>query len=119
MKYIYLVSRSTTIRMLLYFTPIAISFESGSLVIKPIITELYSHSNTVTNQLYNKAWWGAAQGIGTNQWLARTPNYCRWNQRLVDSGRQLPRAIIVDLGRRLPRAIMVDLGRRLPSAIYG
>jgi hypothetical protein len=46
MKYTYLVSRSTTIRMLLYFTPIIESLESSSLVIKSIVTELYSRSNT-------------------------------------------------------------------------
>jgi hypothetical protein len=46
MKYTYLVSRSTTIRMLLYFTLVAKSLESSSLVIKSIVTELYSCSNT-------------------------------------------------------------------------
>jgi hypothetical protein len=46
MKYTYLVSRSTTIRMLLYFTPIVVSLESSSLVIKSIVTKLYSRPNT-------------------------------------------------------------------------
>jgi hypothetical protein len=46
MKYTHLVSLSTTIRILLYFTPIAKSLESGSLVIKSIVTKLYSRSKT-------------------------------------------------------------------------
>jgi hypothetical protein len=46
MKYTHLVSRSTTIRMLLYFTPVAKSLEIGSLVMKSIDTELYSRSKT-------------------------------------------------------------------------
>jgi hypothetical protein len=46
MKYTHLVSRLTTIRILLYFTPIAKSLESSSLVMKSIVTELYSRSNT-------------------------------------------------------------------------
>jgi hypothetical protein len=46
MKYAYLVSRSTTIRILLYFTPTIESLESSSLVMKSIITKLYSRSNT-------------------------------------------------------------------------
>jgi hypothetical protein len=46
MKYTYLVSRSTTIRMLLYFTPIVKSLEGSSLVIKFIVIKLYSRYNT-------------------------------------------------------------------------
>jgi hypothetical protein len=55
MKYTYLVSRSTTIRMLLYFTPIIVSLESSSLVIKSIVTELYSRPDTSKGckSLYN------------------------------------------------------------------
>ena len=41
-KYTYLVSQSTTIRMLLYSSPVVVSLESGSLVTKSIVTELYS-----------------------------------------------------------------------------
>ncbi len=41
-KYTYLVSRSTTIRMLLYSSPVVVSLESGSLVTKSIATKLYS-----------------------------------------------------------------------------
>jgi hypothetical protein len=46
MKYTYLVSRSTIVRILLYLIPIARSLESSSLVIKSIITKLYSCSIT-------------------------------------------------------------------------
>ncbi len=40
-KYIYLVSLSTIVRMLLYSNPIIVSLKSSSLVIKSIITKLY------------------------------------------------------------------------------
>jgi hypothetical protein len=46
MKHIYLVSRSTIIRILLYFTSIVEFLESSSLVIKSIVTELYSCFDT-------------------------------------------------------------------------
>jgi hypothetical protein len=45
-KYTYLVSQFTTIRMLLYFTPIAMSLKGSSLVMKSIVTELYSYTDT-------------------------------------------------------------------------
>ena len=45
-KYVYLVSRSTIIRILSYSNPVVVSFESGSLVMKSIVTELYGCSTT-------------------------------------------------------------------------
>ena len=41
-KYIYFISRSTTVRILLYIIPVALSFDVGSFVIKSIVIELYS-----------------------------------------------------------------------------
>ena len=38
-KYAYFVSRSTTVRMLSYITPVALSFDIGSFVIKSIVME--------------------------------------------------------------------------------
>ena len=40
-KYTYFVSRSTTVRMLLYIILVALSFDVGSFVMKSIIIELY------------------------------------------------------------------------------
>jgi hypothetical protein len=46
MKYTYLVSRSTMVRMLLYLIPVVGSLEGSSLVMKSIVTELYGRSIT-------------------------------------------------------------------------
>jgi hypothetical protein len=46
MKYTYLVSCSTIVRILLYLIPITRSLESSSLVMKSIVTKLYSCSIT-------------------------------------------------------------------------
>ncbi len=45
-KYVYLVSRSTIVKILLYSNPVIVSFESGSLVMKSIVTELHGCSTT-------------------------------------------------------------------------
>ena len=38
-KYVYFVSRSTTMRMLLYVIPVVLSFDVGSFVMKSIVIE--------------------------------------------------------------------------------
>jgi hypothetical protein len=50
-KYTYLVSLFTIVSILLYLIPITRSFKSSSLVIKSIITKLYSCS--ITNSSYS------------------------------------------------------------------
>ena len=45
-KYIYLVSRSTIVKILSYSNPIIVSFKSGSLMMKSIVIELHSCSTT-------------------------------------------------------------------------
>jgi hypothetical protein len=78
MKYTYLVSLSITVRILLYFTPIANSLESGSLVIKSIVTELYSRSNTSNGykSLYS-LYYTALALLQTLHWLMTSiTRYC-------------------------------------------